>query len=339
MKKQYLIFPFLAVLLISCEKDDENMLGLSDFEDTKELMSINDIDLNSFVTLSEGLEKPKSMKEYFNADEAAVTSENYLLVGRVAPKIRGRKLVKWNHTGSMGKPQSSHDIFRYGSWILNRLKGTINIPVNLTNEDLNKRFVFQVTWAGWGEKTLVDILVNDQEVKNGQAVYGSAWGNPGKVQFALSPILLQEGENTITIRLNEKSKKVLFLKNVELLADDSFGLFYSIPEEGATNVRLYETMYLVFTEDITIGPDSKIIIRPQTIEDDFDIYYYTKEITLIETFVHRGKVISLPMWLFYWRSDQRPVLRNMEVVAEGIHSASSNAIVSGPILTFTTGED
>ena len=72
-----------------------------------------------------------------------------------------------------------------------------------------------VVWAGWGEQTRVNVLVNGHPLAEAHAVHGEAWAHPMRETFPIPLDLLRES-NTVTLELREDSPMVLFFKEISL---------------------------------------------------------------------------------------------------------------------------
>lgn len=70
-----------------------------------------------------------------------------------------------------------------------------------------------VVWAGWGEQTQVNVVVNGHPLAEAHAVHGEAWANPRRETFPIPPDLLR-ATNSVTVELRADSPMVLFLQSI-----------------------------------------------------------------------------------------------------------------------------
>jgi hypothetical protein len=244
MKTQKLLAYFtIALFLSACQKEDQTL----------------DVGPEEYVLVDHNSGLPLEPSEPSKANRGNPYAD-YQVLDQVSANIRNNRLINFTTTANVfGKVKAIPHYaqrFYYNSWILVYLRSRIRIPFKIKPSD--KNIIFKTEWAGWGDITKVDIIVNGNLIEKNVSVSGSAWSNPGEKYFEVpNHVLNQSGNNTFAIRLNRKSRTVLFLKSISILQKNQTRvnvLAIDGGEHGKKVVKVFKSDKILFplNENISI---------------------------------------------------------------------------------------
>lgn len=244
MKTQKLLAYFIIALFLSaCQKEDQTL----------------DVGPEQYILVHHDSGLPMEPSEPSKANRGNPYAD-YQVLDQVSANIRNNRLINFTTTANVfGKVKAIPHYaqrFYYNSWMLVYLRSRIRIPFKIKPSD--KNIIFKTEWAGWGDITKVDIIVNGNLIEKNVSVSGSAWSNPGEKYFEVpNHVLNQSGNNTFAIRLNRKSRTVLFLKSISILQKNQTRvnvLAIDGGEHGKKVVKVFKSDKILFplNENISI---------------------------------------------------------------------------------------